>query len=84
MERAALTPEANCCFFHRRVVVFFSMYLQQLLNEGNRGAEETRIQCTGCKNIQNDNIISFLKEVQRAEAVVKKKWQRGVSVVHEQ
>lgn len=70
--------------FTGELFFFFSMYLQQLLNEGNRGAEETRSQCTGCKNIQNDNIISFLKEVQRAEAVVKKKWQRGVSVVHEQ
>lgn len=63
---------------------FFSMYLQQLLKEDNRGAEETGSQCMGCKIIQNDNITSFLKEVQHAEAVVKKKSQRGVSVVHEQ
>lgn len=66
------------------VIFFFSMYLQQLLKEDNRGAEETGSQCMGCKIIQNDNITSFLKEVQHAEAVVKKKSQRGVSVVHEQ
>jgi len=86
MERAALTLNWNCCFFHRRVgyFFFFSMYLQQLVKEDNRGAEETGSQCMGCKIIQNDNITSFLKEVQHAEAVVKKKSQRGVSVVHEQ
>lgn len=66
------------------VIFFFSMYLQQLLKEDNRGAEETGSQGMGCKIIQNDNITSFLKEVQHAEAVVKKKSQRGVSVVHEQ
>lgn len=85
MERAALTLNWNCCFFTGELVIFFfSMYLQQLLKEDNRGAEETGSQCMGCKIIQNDNITSFLKEVQHAEAVVKKKSQRGVSVVHEQ
>lgn len=36
-----------------------------------------------CKNIQNDNIISFLREVQHVEGVVKMKQQRGGSGVHE-
>lgn len=63
--------------------MFFSVYLQRLLNEHNRGAEETESQRMDCKNIQNDNIISFLREVQRVEGVVKMKQQRGGSVEHE-
>lgn len=34
----------------------------------------------GCKNMQNDKIISFLKEVQRVKEAVKKKQQRRIGI----